>query len=96
MPAASELVAGNRTEQEVADFIGADKLIYQDLADLIEAVGAGSEHISCFDTSCFSGEYVTGDITQEYLQSIANSRNDKAKSGQINATPSSVGLHNGD
>ena len=94
MPSASELVANNRTEEEVAQFIGADKLVYQDLDDLIEAVGMGSTHISCFDTSCFSGEYVTGDITKEYLESIANSRNDSAKSQQRMATPEAVGLHN--
>ena len=94
MPAADELVANNRTEEEVAAFIGADKLIYQDLDDLIEAVGVGTSHISCFDTSCFSGEYVTGDITPEYLASIANSRNDLAKTNQKNAAPEAVGLHN--
>ena len=94
MPAASELVASNRTEQEVADFIGADKLVYQDLSDLIEAVGVGSKHISCFDTSCFSGKYVTGDITPEYLAGIAHSRNDSAKQTQAQAAPEAVGLYN--
>jgi amidophosphoribosyltransferase len=94
MPSASELVANNRTTEEVADFIGADKLIYQDLDDLIEAVGAGSELISSFDTSCFSGVYVTGDITAEYLASIDKSRNDSAKAQQKTPTPEAVGLHN--
>lgn len=94
MPSATELVASNRTEEEVADFIGADKLIYQDLPDLVEAVGVGSQHISCFDTSCFSGEYVTGDITEAYLESIANARNDGAKSKQNNHAPETIGLHN--
>lgn len=94
MPSATELVANNRTEDEVAEFIGADKLIYQDLSDLVEAVGVGSQQISCFDTSCFSGEYVTGDITEEYLQSIANARNDGAKAKQKNHAPETIGLHN--
>lgn len=94
MPSASELVASNRTEDEVAAFIGADKLIYQDLSDLVEAVGVGSQQISCFDTSCFSGEYVTGDITKEYLESIANARNDGAKEKQKNNAPETIGLHN--
>lgn len=94
MPSASELVANNRTEEEVAEFIGVDKLIYQDLGDLIEAVGAGNTQISCFDTSCFSGEYVTGDITPEYLANIANARNDGAKSKQKTSAPEVVGLYN--
>jgi len=94
MPAASELVANNRTTDEVAAYIGADKLIYQDLDDLIDAVGAGTEHITRFDTYCFSGEYVTGDITQEYLEGIANLRNDQNKQNQKNAAPEVVGLHN--
>ncbi|MFA6699153.1 MAG: amidophosphoribosyltransferase [Thiomicrospira sp.] len=94
MPAASELIANNRSEQEVADFIGADRLIYQDLTDLIEAVGIGSKHISCFDTSCFSGEYVTGDISAEYLADIAQSRNDTAKQNKAQAAPEAVGLYN--
>lgn len=94
MPAVSELVAAGRTDQEIADFIGADRLIYQDLKDLIEAVGAGNTHIPSFDTSCFSGEYVTGDISEEYLEKIANARNDIAKSQQKVPTPEVVGLHN--
>lgn len=94
MPSASELVANNRTTEEVAAFIGADKLIYQDLDDLVEAVGAGSELISSFDTSCFSGVYVTGDITPEYLVSIDKSRNDDAKTQQKTPTPEAIGLHN--
>jgi hypothetical protein len=40
--------------------LGADWLIYQDLEDLIWAVQDGNEKIKHFDTSCFSGEYVTG------------------------------------
>ncbi|WFE68064.1 amidophosphoribosyltransferase [Thiomicrospira sp. R3] len=94
MPAASELVANNRSVEEIAAYIGADKLIYQDLDDLIDAVGAGTEHISSFDTSCFSGEYVTGDITQEYLEAIASLRNDQSKANHKNSAPEVVGLHN--
>lgn len=94
MPSASELVANNRTTDEVANFIGADKLIYQDLDDLIEAVGVGSELISSFDTSCFSGVYVTGDISQDYLDSIDKNRNDGAKSKLKTPPPEVIGLHN--
>jgi len=94
MPSASELVANGRTTEEVAEFIGADRLIYQDLEDLIQAVGAGNRSIACFDTSCFSGEYITGDITEAYLQSIDENRNDEAKAKQAQSVPETVGLHN--
>ncbi|WAR46449.1 amidophosphoribosyltransferase [Methylomonas rapida] len=79
MPAARELIAHGRTEQEVCDAIKADKLIYQDLEDLIDAVGKGNPNIKQFDTSCFSHEYVTGDIDDEYLARIEALRNDGAQ-----------------
>jgi len=79
MPSVNELIAHNRTEEEVAKLIGADWLIYQDLDDLIEAVSAGYPDINNFDLSCFNGEYVTGDINQDYLNHIDQMRNDGAK-----------------
>ncbi len=79
MPAAHELIAHGRSEQEVCKAIGADKLIYQDLDDLIDAVGKGNPNIKQFDTSCFSREYITGDIDDEYLARIEALRNDGAQ-----------------
>ncbi|QPK63863.1 amidophosphoribosyltransferase [Methylomonas sp. LL1] len=79
MPAAHELIAHGRTEQEVCKAIGADKLIYQELEDLIDAVGKGNPNIKQFDTSCFSHEYITGDIDDEYLARIEALRNDGAQ-----------------
>jgi len=79
MPAASELVAAGRTEQEVADLIGADKLIYQDLVDLVRACQHHDSEVHQFDTSCFSGEYVTGDVTPAYLARLQEERSDQAK-----------------
>lgn len=79
MPAASELVAAGRTDQQVADYIGADWLIYQDLDDLVRAVRFDNSDITGFDTSCFSGEYVTGDVTPEYLARLQAERCDDAK-----------------
>ncbi len=79
MPTASELVASNKTEEEVAKSIGADKLIYQDLDDLVRACLHHDSHIEQFDTSCFSGEYVTGDITPAYLKRLEDERSDQAK-----------------
>ncbi|GAB6141780.1 amidophosphoribosyltransferase [Methylosoma difficile] len=82
MPAAHELIAHNRTEDEVCTAIGADRLIYQDLDDLIAAVGKGNPEITHFDTSCFSREYITGDIDVNYLERIEALRNDAAQSGR--------------
>ena len=80
MPAASELVASERTVEEVASLIGADWLIYQDLEDLVAACRHDDARIEEFDTSCFSGEYVTGDVTPEYLERLKLERSDEAKS----------------
>ena len=79
MPSASELVAHERTDEEVGVVIGADKLIYQDLEELVAAAKAGNADIQEFDTSCFSKEYVTGDVTQGYLENLEKMRSDSAK-----------------
>ena len=79
MPAASELIANGRSVEEVQELIGADRLIYQDLHGLIRSVRHDNSGISEFDTSCFSGEYVTGDVTEEYLDELEARRNDAAK-----------------
>jgi len=99
MPAASELVACGRSESEVAEYIGADWLIYQDLPDLIKSVRYDNGQIKEFDTSCFSGEYVTGDITSEYLRQVEYGRSDEAKQARKLALESrdaeTVSLNNG-
>ncbi len=79
MPARSELIASNKSDEELAKFIGADWLLYQTLDDLIESVRFEDSAVQDFDTSCFSGEYVTNDVTQTYLQKIELQRNDAAQ-----------------
>ncbi|MBU2571458.1 MAG: amidophosphoribosyltransferase [Gammaproteobacteria bacterium] len=79
MPVVEELIAHGRTEDEVCEAIGADRLIYQDLEDLIEAVRRGNRDIQHFDTSCFSREYITGDIDDAYLENVQALRNDDAQ-----------------
>jgi amidophosphoribosyltransferase len=79
MPAATELIANGRTVEEVQEIIGADRLIYQDLHGLIRSVRHDNSSITEFDTSCFSGEYVTGNVTKEYLHELEERRNDAAK-----------------
>ncbi len=78
MASASELVASGHTEEEVARLIGADWLVYQDLEDLVAAVRHDKASVSEFDTSCFSGTYVTDDVTPAYLAKIEERRADSA------------------
>ncbi len=85
MPTASELIAHGRTEAEIARIIGADWLVYQDLPDLIAAVAEGNESLQHFDTSCFSGEYVTG-VEPTYLSGLEFARSDAAKSNRRRAS----------
>ena len=80
MPATGELVAFNRSEEDVARAIGADRLIYQSLDGLVDAVRRGNPRLHEFDTSCFTGEYVTGGVSPGYLERIAEHRADAARS----------------
>ena len=78
MPAASELIAHGRSEEEIQRLLGCDWLIYQDLKDLEDAVSGPKQRIGSFDTSCFSGEYVTS-LEPDYLERIGAARSDAAK-----------------
>ncbi|WP_209025956.1 amidophosphoribosyltransferase [Mannheimia haemolytica] len=79
MPTCEELVAYDRSVEEVAQMIGVDKLIFQDLEALYKSIQLENPTIHHFDDSVFTGEYITGDVDKCYLDSIARSRNDKAK-----------------
>jgi len=74
MPSRGELIATGRTDAEICREIGADKLVYQDLDDLKEAVRKANPSIKYFEASCFDGDYITGDITLEYLNTIEAAR----------------------
>ena len=67
MPTPEELVAHNRTIDEVRELIGCDALIYQDVDAMKQAVRAatagGAPKLDGFDASCFDGVYVTGDVS---------------------------------
>jgi amidophosphoribosyltransferase len=75
MPTRAELIGAHRSEEEVAREIGADALIYQDLDALKQAVRKVNPRLSSFETSCFDGQYITGDVTSDYLASIEVRRN---------------------
>ena len=83
MPAKTEYIAHDRTVEEICEAIGADWLVYQHLPDLITACSGGTGGVDTFDASCFNGEYVTGDVTQDYLESLAEARIDSAKQKQL-------------
>jgi len=70
MPSRTELIATGRSDEEICREIGADGLIYQDLEDLKEAVRKVNPNITDFDASCFDGNYITGDITPQYLNEV--------------------------
>ena len=74
MPYVKELIAYNKTNDEICAEIGADKLIYQDLDDLISAVKESNPKIKSFDTSCFDGKYITEGVTSEYLDNLHSFR----------------------
>jgi len=73
MPTSKELIASGCEEKDVEALIGADWLVYQDLDALTESVVYEESIVRTFDTSCFSGQYVTGDVTPEYLKKLAES-----------------------
>jgi amidophosphoribosyltransferase len=98
MPSAEELIAHGRTEEEVAQSIGADWLVYQDLEDLIACCHEGNPSIDRFECAVFDGVYITGDVDDAYLARLHAARNDASKGkADFNAVTSSgsiVGLYN--
>ncbi|EFF82268.1 hypothetical protein HMP0015_2191 [Acinetobacter haemolyticus ATCC 19194] len=80
MPAKSELIASERSVEEIREIIGADRLIFQDLEDLKNAVRTSKvPDLREFDCSVFDGVYVAGGINQQYLTDLEQKRNDTAK-----------------
>ncbi len=74
MPTKDELVAYNRTTEEVRDIIGCDALIYQDVDAMKQAVGLLNPGLSGFEASCFDGVYVTGDVTADDIYRLNGQR----------------------
>ena len=94
MPTRAELIAAHRSEEEVCRELGADALIYQDLDALIDDCRSVNPRVTTFETSCFSGLYITGDVTPEYLAGVEASRNDAelARSNRIAAAQLDLNL----
>ena len=79
MAATAELIAHQRSEEQIAEFIGADWLIYQNLEDLIESAQVGNPEIEKFETSVFDGKYICGSVTKDYLTNLESDRKDSSK-----------------
>lgn len=94
MPAKSELLAHGRTVEQVAEAIGADKVIFQDLEDLKAAVRKRNARLEDFDASVFDGRYVTGDVDDAYFARLEQSRNDAAKAERDKRNGDIIDLHN--
>jgi amidophosphoribosyltransferase len=92
MPSADEFVAHNRSIEQIAEELGVDKLFYQELSDLVAAIKKKS-NVEQFDTSCFDGEYITGDVDDNYLYYIDALRNDAMKQSQEKGN-AVIELHN--
>ena len=86
MPTRHELLATGRTDQEISKEIGADLVIYQDLSALEDAVRKLNPSLVKFETSCFNGVYVTGDVTPEYLASVESARCEATGEGKSIST----------
>ncbi|MDN3523792.1 amidophosphoribosyltransferase [Halomonas sabkhae] len=93
MPAANELIAHGRSEAEVGELIGADRMVYQDLEDLKQACRDVNPALGEFDCSVFDGHYITGDIDDAYLADLEAMRNDEAKLTSA-GDHALVGMHN--
>nr|WP_315495304.1 amidophosphoribosyltransferase [uncultured Rhodoferax sp.] len=74
MPTSSELVAHNRTVEQIREIIGCDALIYQDVDGMKKAIGSLSTKLAGFDASCFDGVYVTGDISSDDIERLNEKR----------------------
>ena len=93
MPNRQELVATGRNEEEIAREIGADAVIYQDLDALIHAVRTANPRLTQFETSCFDGTYITGDVTREYLASVEQQRAPSRQDGEDDGAGNQLDLN---
>ena len=85
MPTSEELIAHNRTVEEIRAFIGADALIYQDVDAMKRAVGQLNPAIGGFEASCFDGTYITGDVSAADFEAIQNQRTEARKDDEDGA-----------
>ena len=92
MPTRDELIATGRSDEEIAREIGADQLIYQDLPALISDIRSVNPRVVNFEDSCFSGKYITGDVTQAYLDGVETQRRESNKQAAFAASQLDLNL----
>lgn len=92
MPTRGELIAHNRSDDEIRIAIGADALVYQSVENMVRSVTDLNPRLARFEASCFDGHYITGDVTPDYLERIEYARHrgpqvavdDDAPTNQLN------------
>jgi amidophosphoribosyltransferase len=96
MPAHIELLAHNRTNKEIAEWIGADEVIYQDLDDLIDVLKNLNPSVKYFETSVFNGKYVTGNIDSAYFEDLEKIRSEASRNAEADGGEhgSDICMHN--
>ena len=94
MPSANELIAHGRELDDICDLIGADRLIFQSIDDLVTAVNVANPEIKMFDTSVFNGQYITNDINQAYLDKLDALRNNETKENSDRNAESIIDMYN--
>ena len=94
MPAVDEFIANGKSIEEINQTIGSDRLFYQTLEDLIEVTMRKGSALDGFDSSCFNGEYITGDIDSAYLEKLRAARNDASKVQESLDDERSIDMHN--
>jgi amidophosphoribosyltransferase len=94
MPSANELISHGRELDDICKLIGADKLIFQTIEDLVTAVSAGNPEIKRFDTSVFAGSYITNDIDHDYLEKLDSLRNNTTKETTDKNADSIIDIYN--
>ncbi|WP_109994736.1 amidophosphoribosyltransferase [Salinisphaera sp. LB1] len=94
MPSAAELVAHGHSDDEIAEIIGADRLIYQDMADLKRAVSVGNDALQSYEDSVFTGNYITADVSAEYLEQLELFRADATREARRKKDNAVLEIHN--
>ena len=95
MPTSEELIAHNRSIEEIRQFIGADALIYQDVDAMKRVVGALNPKVMSFEASCFDGVYITGDVSAADFSAMAEQRKAQGQDEE-GADRSRLALQNGE
>lgn len=94
MPSATELVAHGHSDDEIAEIIGADRLIYQDMDDLKRAVSVGNDALQSYEDSVFTGNYITADVSPEYLEQLELFRADATREARRKKDNAVLEIHN--